>query len=123
MPGLRVGSKVIAVKPIGRVPEGTRGVVKVVDGLRWTRYWVAWETGEWKGSIDDSQVVAADGYEEYKRQQADAAERRAAAPAATAEAEAPADGAPAAAGGGRVPEHLLERSRQARARAAAKQSA
>jgi hypothetical protein len=116
---LRPGSKVVAVESLGDVPEGTKGVVKLVDGFRWTRYWVAWATGEWMGSIDGSSIVAADRYEAYKRERIEAAQRATDAPVAVAALGAAPDAEPAAAAGdGRVPEHLLERSRQARARVA-----
>jgi hypothetical protein len=119
--GVRRGSKVTAVEPVGTIPEGTTGVVKLIDGFGWIRYWVAWSTGEWTGSVDATAVVASDRYEDYKREQAEAAERTNNAPAAAATAV---NGDVASAGGGggggdgRVPEHLLERSRQARARKA-----
>jgi hypothetical protein len=109
---LRRGDKVIAVRPVGRVPEGTTGVIQVIDGFNWTRYWVLWSTGEWTGSVYAGSVVAVGRYEAYKREQIEAADRAvtstAAAPVA---AVTPADG-----GGSGIPEHLLERSRQARAR-------
>ncbi len=120
----RVGDWVVAVEPVGDIPEGTRGRIKVVDGFGWVRYWVAWETGEWTGSVDSASVVRTDHLEQWR------AEREAAQAAAqatqAASASGPADGngdggagaAGAAPGGGRVPEHLLERSRQARARKA-----
>jgi len=122
----RVGDWVVAVEPVGDIPEGTRGRIKVVDGFGWVRYWVAWETGEWTGSVDSASVVRTDRLEQWR------AEREAAQAAAQATQTAPASGpaggngdggggagaAGAAPGGGRVPEHLLERSRQARARKA-----
>ena len=94
---LRPGSKVIAVESLGDVPEGTRGVVKLVDGFRWTRYWVAWATGEWMGSIDGGSIVAADRYEDYKRERAEQAERATTAPVAVAAIGAGSDGEPPAA--------------------------
>ena len=115
---LRVGDIVVAVEPVGAIPEGTRGRIKVVDGFEWIRYWVAWDTGEWTGSVDSSSVVAESRLEQYKADQAAAAERA----AAKAAAPAPTDGDGTAgdgAGTSGVPEHLLERSRQARARKAA----
>jgi hypothetical protein len=117
---LRRGDKVIAVTPIGAIPEGTRGVIKVVDGFKWTRYWVAWETGEWMGSVDAGAVVAVDRYEEYKQEQAAAASRAAAPAAAVAAAGggAATGDTPAGSTSG-IPEHLLERSRLARERKAA----
>jgi len=87
---------------------------------------VAWETGEWTGSIDAASVVRADRLEQWR------ADREAAAAMATASVrpgaavaggDSDAGGGGAAgsegAGGGGVPEHLLERARQARARKAA----
>jgi hypothetical protein len=113
---LRRGDKVIAVKTIGAIPEGTRGVIKVVDGFQWTRYWVAWETGQWMGTVDSAAVVGADRYEDYKREQAEAA----ASPPAAVAVAAPEDGGEATAGSASgIPQHLLERSRLARERKAA----
>jgi len=109
---LRKGQRVIATEGIGRVPEGSLGVVKLVNGFEWIRYWVAWDTGDWIGSIDGSAIVAADRYEEYKREKAEALLRPAAAPAS---AVAATDDAPSGTGTGGVPEHLLARSRARRA--------
>jgi hypothetical protein len=120
----RVGDWVVAVEPIGDIPEGARGRVKVVDGFGWVRYWVAWETGEWTGSVDSASVVRADRLDRWKADQ-DAARAAAAAPAERAATGAASagngdggEGAGEAPGAGRVPDHLLERSRQARARKA-----
>ena len=75
------------------------------------------------GSIDGDSIVAADRVDQYRQERVAAAElaaARAAQPAATAGAGDGGDGAAdAPAGGGRVPEHLLERARQARERKAA----
>jgi hypothetical protein len=114
---LRVGDVVVAVEPVGAIPEGTRGRIKVVDGFEWIRYWVAWDTGEWTGSVDNSAVVAESRLEQYKADRAAAAERAAVKAAAPVAVEADAAGNGGGASG--VPEHLLERSRQARARKAA----
>jgi hypothetical protein len=112
---IRRGTKVIAVQSLGKIPEGTVGVVKLIDGFKWLRYWVAWETGDWTGSVDAGAVVAADRYEEYKQEQAEKVNR----PQASAAAATGPSGDAEAQGAGGVPEHLLERSRQARARKAA----
>jgi len=116
---LRVGDRVVAVQAVGAIPEGTRGRIKLVDGFGWTRYWVAWETGEWTGSVDGQAVVAVDRLEHYRAERA-AAEERALVAAVPGDAPAAAaDGGGGDGGGGRVPEHLLERARQARERKAA----
>ena len=113
---LRRRDRVVAMQPIKDIPEGTEGVVKMVVGQAWVRYLVAWDNGEWTGTVDGSKIVRADRVDDYRRRQAEAAaeaELQASAPAAAALT------AGAGGGGGRVPEHLLERSRQARARAQA----
>jgi hypothetical protein len=125
----RVGDWVVAVEPVGDIPEGTRGRIKVVDGFGWVRYWVAWDTGEWTGSVDSASVVRTDRLEQWRAEQ-EAAQAAAAARASgggtgagpgAGSAEGDQDGGAegGAPGDGRVPEHLLERSRQARARRAA----
>ncbi len=118
---LRIGERVIAVEPIGRIPEGSLGKVKTVIGQTWTRYWVEWDSGQWMGALDNSQIVRKDHYAEFKHEQAEAA-ARASAPAAIAVTPELGAGEPAAAGAtpaSRVPAHLLERSAAARARKAA----
>ena len=117
---LRRRDKIVAVQAVKDIPEGTFGVVKMVVGQAWTRYLVEWDNGQWTGTVDGSKIVRRDRLDEYREAQAAAAEaalRQASAPAPVAAVAAAAGG-----GGGdsRVPDHLLERSRQARARAEAK---
>ena len=114
---LHVGDTIVAVAAVGDIPEGTRGRIKVVDGFEWIRYWVAWDTGEWTGSVDSASVVAESRLEQYRADRAAAAERAAVKAAAPVAVEADAAGNGGEASG--VPEHLLERSRQARARKSA----
>ncbi|HZQ59478.1 MAG TPA: hypothetical protein VFA84_15665 [Acidimicrobiales bacterium] len=125
---VRVGDWVVAVEAIGDIPEGTRGRIKLIDGFGWVRYWVAWETGEWTGSVDAASVVRADRLEQWRADREAAAARattsaRPGAAVAGGDSDGGGDGGGAAggggAGGGGVPEHLLERARQARARKAA----
>jgi hypothetical protein len=118
---LRRSDKVIAVQAINDIPEGARGTVKMVVGQAWTRYMVAWDSGQWMGTVDGSKIVRQDRLDDYRRRQAEEAERATRTAAAPALAEATGDGESAGGGGGggRVPEHLLERSRQARARSQA----
>lgn len=112
---LRPRDRVIAVRPVGTIPEGSTGVIKLIVGQAWTRYWVAFDSGEWVNGVDSGQIVRSDRYDAWKAEQAEAAVR-----AATAVADTPAapDAAPAASEGSSsgIPAHLLERSRQARAR-------
>ncbi|MDY7104822.1 MAG: hypothetical protein S0880_26855, partial [Actinomycetota bacterium] len=90
---LRKNEKVIATEDLPRVPEGTTGVVKLVNGFTWTRYWVFFDNGVQMGSIDGSKLVRAAHWEEYKVRRVEEAERREreGEAAATAAAEAPAE--------------------------------
>lgn len=112
--------KVVAARAMPGIPEGTRGVVKMVAGFDWIRYWVFFENGVSRGSIDGSKLAPADRWEEIKAQREAAGDE----PAGGGEAGPAPDGgggdAPAAAGGGYlwngvlVPQHLLDRSKKRR---------
>lgn len=119
---LRRGDRVIAVVSMPDVPEGTLGTVKMVVGQAWTRYMVKWDTGEWMGTVDGPAIVRDDRLALYHDRQAKEAER-----AAQATVAAPAEGPAVDAGAGgedsRVPAHLLERARNARAKAEAQRQA
>jgi hypothetical protein len=111
--------KVIATRDLRGVPEGTRGSISVVNGITWARYWVQFDNGVWLSTIPGDALVAARGWEDYKRRRAEEAARPAAqavAEAAPTEAAAPAAGGEAASN---VPAHLLERAKKARERKAA----
>ena len=57
---LRRKDRVVAVEAIKDIPVGAVGTVKMVVGQSWTRYLVAWDTGEWIGTIDGSKIVRED---------------------------------------------------------------
>ena len=115
---LRPRDRVIAVTPVGTIPEGTQGIVKLIVGQAWTRYWVAFDGGEWVNGVDARQIVRLDRYEQWKTDRETAAARAGTAADSAPVAAAPGAEAPGDAGGpaGGIPAHLLERSRQARAR-------
>lgn len=106
----RKGDKVTATVTLPRVPEGTSGVVKLVNGLTWTRYWVFFDNGTDLGSIDQTALVRTKQWADYQLQRT---EKAAAAVVAPAAAASPAEGASPATGS-RVPEHLLERAKKRR---------
>ena len=115
--------KVTATRELRGVPEGTKGEVMAAAGVTWPRYWVRFDNGVWLGTIDERDLVRSGEWETYKVRRAEEAERAkeaAATKAASTDAgpaAAAVDGAPAASGeASRVPAHLLERSRAARAR-------
>jgi hypothetical protein len=115
-------SRVVAVRDLRGVPAGTGGRVKVVNGLTWPRYWVAFDNDVWLGSVDTGAVIAEDEWPEFQERTAAEAARAAAEPAAAAavpEAAAPAAPAAADAGSGaasKIPAHLLARSQAAKAK-------
>lgn len=120
---LPIKTRVVAVRPLVGVPEGTGGRIQVVNGLTWMRYWVQWDNGVWLGSVDaDAVVVEYDWplYQERRETAAVEAARRAT-EAPAPEAATPAADAPAAAGGtsSKIPAALLARSQAAKAKAAA----
>lgn len=124
----RPGEKVIATSDIGPVLEGTPGVVKSSAGLTWPRYWVAWEGDfdKWAGSVSESLLVRAGEWEDFKRRREEE-RNRPPEPVATESTGAgdggPQEGATDAGASGnaasKVPAHLLERSKAARAKRAA----
>ena len=127
---IKKNSRVVAAVDLRGVPEGTTGKVKVIDGLDWLRAWVEFDNGVWMGSISADKLVPVDDWEDFKVrrvQEAEEAERRkeeaAAAPAA-APAEAGGGDAPSPSGAAsKVPAHLLDRSKSARARIEAARAA
>ncbi len=96
------------------VPEGTTGKVIHVQGLSWIRYWVWFDNGLRVGTLGRNKLATTSEWERRHDVVTAAVER--AAPSG--------DAADAGAGGGGdvggVPGYLLERSKAARARFAAK---
>ncbi len=62
---LRRKEKVRAASDLRGVPEGTRGRVIVANGLSWIRYWVAFDNGVAMGSIDRSDLVRSDEWDQF----------------------------------------------------------
>lgn len=120
---LRKGETVVAGTDLRHVPTGTTGIVMLVNGLSWIRYWVRFDNGVALGSINRSALARP---EEWERRLAGGAE---AAPGASDAAAAAAVAVPAAEGadaeavgdvatpnGAVVPARLIERAKLARER-------
>jgi hypothetical protein len=111
--------KVVATVDLPGVPEGTVGKVRVANGVAWYRYWVDFENGVRLGQVGHQQVCHESDWNAFQADRAEAERRAAEAPDESADdsddVAASGDGAGNAFG---VPEHLLERSRAARARLA-----
>lgn len=116
---LKKKAQVVAAVDMPGIPAGTRGKVTFVAGFEWIRYWVRWENGITRGSMNRSTLVRpGEPYgEELARLEAEAA-----APAAAADGGEGADGGAAEGGAGDgvtvagvlIPAHLLERSKKRR---------
>jgi hypothetical protein len=114
---LKRGDKVVCLTAMRGVPRGTVGRVTMVSGLTWFRYFVDFENGVAVPSVDRSALATPAQWREWKDRPEGAPAAAAAAPEAASE-----DGGAAAESVGGIPAHLLERSRLARERLAAKAS-
>ena len=121
---LRGGEPVVAAVAMPGIPEGTAGRVVFAEGLTWVRYWVRFDNGVVRGSINRAKLARPGEWVEIQARRArgeDPAEGGggAAAVAPAGDGGAGAD-APSAAGEGKtvngvtVPGHLLERSQRRR---------
>ena len=111
---LKRRDRVVSLVDLRGIPRGTPGRVTLLSGLTWIRYFVDFDNGVSMAGLDRSQLATPAEWREWK-------DRPAGAPAAAA--EKPAAAAASAEAGESVcgiPAHLLERSRQARERLAAK---
>jgi len=108
---LRKGDKVTATVDLPGVPAGTTGKVKLVNGLTWTRYWVFFDNGVELGQISQPALVRTKQWTAYQDHRANRTDTPSGAAASTGDTAGADTAAPAAAGGSRIPEHLLERTR------------
>ncbi|CAA9251583.1 MAG: hypothetical protein AVDCRST_MAG76-2308 [uncultured Acidimicrobiales bacterium] len=111
---LKRRERVVSLVDLRQVPRGTPGRVTMVSGLSWIRYFVDFDGGVSVASLDRSQLATPSEWREWKDRPAGAEVAEAAEPAAETAA------ADAGESVGGIPAHLLERSRQARERLAAK---
>lgn len=123
---LRVGEHVVASVAMPGIPEGTRGRVNFVEGLSWIRYWVRFDNGVIRGSINRKRLARPDEWVQIQARRAAGLDGHSDdTTSANDKADGDADGAAAAGGGGAnggdkvvngvtVPAHLLERSKNRR---------
>jgi hypothetical protein len=116
---LQMKERVIATMDMPGVPEGTTGKVIVVEGLTWIRYWVRFDNGVVRGSLNRKVLARPSEWAELVRRREAGEDLVPANEAAIAEVDG---AATAAAGAGdsvmvngvAVPAHLLERSKNRR---------
>ena len=109
---LKEKDRVVAKVDLKRVPRGTTGKVIMVSGLNWIRYWVLFDNGQRIGTVHRNKLATL---AEWENKSTDAPVSK----EATVTSAGPDSGAAAETIGG-VPVHLLEKSRLARERWAAK---
>ena len=112
-------TRVVSTVDMKGVPRGTTGKVIFVQGLSWIRYWVLFDNGIRVGTLDRSKLATlAD-----RENKADASAQVVAVSGGAVAAAASVDGGAGAGESiGGVPAHLLEKSKAARARWAAKKA-
>ena len=109
--------KVVATVGLPGVPEGTVGKVRVANGFAWYRYWVDFDNGVRMGQVSHEHLCHE---EDWGRFQFDRAEAERRALEDSVDADGGDEGAEGAVGNQfGVPEHLIQRSRDARTRVGA----
>ncbi len=112
-------TRVVSTVDMKGVPRGTTGKVIFVQGLSWIRYWVLFDNGIRVGTLDRSKLATLADWENKAGSSAEVV-----AVAAGGAVAAVSGGGDTGAGEsiGGVPAHLLEKSKAARARWAAKKA-
>ena len=116
-------TRVVSTVDMKGVPRGTTGKVIFVQGLSWIRYWVLFDNGIRVGTLDRSKLATLADWENKADTSADTS---AVVVAVAVGGEAVGGAGDAGVGAGEsiggVPGHLLEKSKAARARWAAKKA-
>ena len=114
---LKPKERVVATEDMPGIPMGTTGKVVFPEGLTWIRYWVRFDNGVIRGTLDRRKLARPGEWAELVRRRESGEEDT------TATAASGGDGAPAAAAaegesvmvnGVAVPAHLIERSKNRR---------
>ena len=106
--------KVIATVDLPGVPEGTIGKVRVANGFTWYRYWVDFDNGVRMGQVSHEHLCHEGDWGRFQLDRTESERRALEAPETSGEGDGPVE----VAAGNRfgVPEHLLQRSSDARTR-------
>jgi len=117
---LHLKERVVATTSMPGIPEGTAGTVIVVEGLTWIRYWVRFDNGVVRGTLDRKVLARPSEWAELIRRReagedvtAPAAEAAAVSEEASA-AAATAGGESVVVNGVEVPAHLIARTKARR---------
>jgi len=106
--------KVVATVDLPGVPEGTIGKVRVANGFTWYRYWVDFDNGVRMGQVSHEHLCHEGDWGRFQLDRTESERRALEAPEVSGEGDGPVE----VAAGNRfgVPEHLLQRSSDARTR-------
>ena len=109
--------KVVATVDLPGVPEGTIGKVRVANGFTWYRYWVDFDNGVRMGQVSHEHLCHEGDWGRFQLDRAEA-EHQALEALKAPKTSGEGDGPVEVAAGNRfgVPEHLLQRSSDARTR-------
>jgi hypothetical protein len=114
---LKPKERVVATADMPGIPEGTTGKVILPEGLTWIRYWVRFDNGVVRGTIDRSKLARPGEWAELVRRRESGEDMTVTASAAsgdTAPAAAAAEGESIMINGVPVPGFLIERSKARR---------
>ena len=116
-PLLKPKERVVATEDLPGIPMGTTGKVIFPEGLTWIRYWVRFDNGVVRGTLDRRLLARPGEWAETVRRresgEADVATTTSSA-GAGAPAAAAAEGETVMVNGVAVPAHLIERSKTRR---------
>jgi hypothetical protein len=116
-PVLKPKERIVATADMPGIPEGTTGKVILPEGLTWIRYWVRFDNGVVRGTIDRSKLARPREWAELVRRRElgeDVGASTAAASSDAAPAAAAAEGESILVNGVPVPGFLIERSKARR---------
>ena len=116
-PVLKPKERVVATADMPGIPEGTTGRVILPEGLTWIRYWVRFDNGVVRGTIDRSKLARPGEWAELVRRREsgeDMTVTTGAVSSADAPAAAAAEGESILVNGVPVPGFLIERSKARR---------
>lgn len=117
---IRRYKKVVATVELPGVPEGTVGKVRVANGFAWYRYWVDFDNGVRMGQVSHDNLCHQDDWGRFQFDRAETERRALEAPEDSVGSDEGDEGAAGAVGNQfGVPEHLIQRSLDARKRVGA----
>jgi hypothetical protein len=112
--------KVVATVELPGVPEGTVGKVRVANGFAWYRNWVDFDNGVRMGQVSHDNLCHQDDWGRFQFDRAETERRALEPPEDSVDSDEGDEGAAGAVGNQfGVPEHLIQRSLDARKRVGA----